>query len=766
MNFFMEVAKLRAARLLWAQAGAAVRPEEPDKSLSLRTHCADLGLVADRAGRVQQRRAHLRRGDGRDPGPHPVAAHQRARRGAGAADRLLGPDRPQHPAVPAAGVGHHAGDRPVGRQRTTSSGSPTSWPGGPGRTSARSRRPAAWPRRSTPGIPKLRIEEAAARTQARIDSGRQPVIGVNKYRAGTDEADRRAARSTTPRCARSSSRSCAGCAAERDQRAVDAALAALTGRRGGQRRRARAAALDAQPARSVDRRRPGEGDGRGDLRRAGEGVRAPPGRIRTISGVYREEAGAGPRGDPRPARPSPSSPPSEGRRPRILVAKMGQDGHDRGQKVIATAFADLGFDVDVGPLFQTPDEVARQAVEADVHVVGVSSLAAGHLTLVPELRAELAAAGPAGHHDRRRRRDPARGLRRAARGGRGGDLPARHGDRRGRGRPAREALGRARHSAPSRQGTDGSRSRRSGAGRGGARRLPRDAGPRDHPRRVAPDPTTGLRRRSCCRSCSRAAGEAHRVGITRGARRRASRPSSTRSARGSPGPGTGSRCWRSTRRRPGPAAAILGDKTRMERLCRRRARVRPAVAQRRHARRGRARHPGDDRGGGGRGLRRRARRDRRRRPVRGRGRGHGRLVPAADARPHRATSCRGSRRACSSSPTSIAVNKADGPHERDARAAARELAGALRLVTPSGATWRPPVLDVQRPDRHGPGRGVGRGDPAPRDPRRERGARGQARGPAGPVDVDDGPRPAHGPAARRPRGPLDDPAAGGGGPRG
>ena len=97
----------------------------------------------------------------------------------------------------------------------------------------------------------------------------------------------------------------------------------------------------------------------------------------------------------------------EGRQPRILVAKMGQDGHDRGQKVIATAFADLGFDVDVGPLFQTPAEVARQAVEADVHVVGVNSLAAGHLTLVPELRDELADARPRRHHDRRRRRHPA-----------------------------------------------------------------------------------------------------------------------------------------------------------------------------------------------------------------------------------------------------------------------------------------------------------------------------------------------------------------------
>ena len=116
------------------------------------------------------------------------------------------------------------------------------------------------------------------------------------------------------------------------------------------------------------------------------------GQVRTISGVYRDEAGAsGPVEDTRLIAEAFEE--AEGRRPRILVAKMGQDGHDRGQKVIATAFADLGFDVDVGPLFQTPEEVARQAVEADVHVVGVSSLAAGHLTLVPALRDALAELG-------------------------------------------------------------------------------------------------------------------------------------------------------------------------------------------------------------------------------------------------------------------------------------------------------------------------------------------------------------------------------------
>ena len=116
------------------------------------------------------------------------------------------------------------------------------------------------------------------------------------------------------------------------------------------------------------------------------------GQVRTISGVYREEAGSSAPVDETRSM-AEAFEEAEGRRPRILVAKMGQDGHDRGQKVIATAFADLGFDVDVGPLFQTPEEVARQAVEADVHVVGVSSLAAGHLTLVPALRDALAELG-------------------------------------------------------------------------------------------------------------------------------------------------------------------------------------------------------------------------------------------------------------------------------------------------------------------------------------------------------------------------------------
>ena len=117
--------------------------------------------------------------------------------------------------------------------------------------------------------------------------------------------------------------------------------------------------------------------------------------IKAISGVYRREAGDGGRGRHGCSSWSQQFEADEGRRPRILVAKIGQDGHDRGQKVIASAFADLGFDVDIGPLFATPDEAARQAVENDVHIVGVSSLAAGHLTLVPALKAALDAPGPA-----------------------------------------------------------------------------------------------------------------------------------------------------------------------------------------------------------------------------------------------------------------------------------------------------------------------------------------------------------------------------------
>jgi methylmalonyl-CoA mutase len=158
-------------------------------------------------------------------------------------------------------------------------------------------------------------------------------------------------------------------------------------------------------------------------------------RIDAISGVYLNEAGAAQEAVARVLAMTAAFAENEGRRPRILVAKMGQDGHDRGQKVIASAFADLGFDVVIGPLFATPDEVAKQALDADVHIVGVSSLAAGHLTLVPALKSALARAGR--RHGRGRRRHPSAGFRRPARERRRCDLSARHGDRRSRRQPAR-----------------------------------------------------------------------------------------------------------------------------------------------------------------------------------------------------------------------------------------------------------------------------------------------------------------------------------------
>ncbi len=231
------------------------------------------------------------------------------------------------------------------------------------------------------GLPKLRIEEAAARTQARIDSGRQPVIGINKYRLDHDEdievlkVDNSAVRAQQIEKLRR-------LRAERDEAACAAALEALT-RAAGSDGNLLALSVEAARAKATV----------GEISDALERVFGRhAAQIRTISGVYRDEAGTVSNIEKARAAVTAFAE-AEGRQPRILVAKMGQDGHDRGQKVVSTAFADLGFDVDVGPLFQTPAEVARQAVEADVHVVGVSSLAAGHLTLVPALRDELKAIG-------------------------------------------------------------------------------------------------------------------------------------------------------------------------------------------------------------------------------------------------------------------------------------------------------------------------------------------------------------------------------------
>ena len=209
------------------------------------------------------------------------------------------------------------------------------------------------------GLPKLRIEEAAARTQARIDSGRQPVIGVNKYRlAEEDLLDVLKVDNATVR--REQAEKLERLRAERDSSEVEAALDALTKAADGGGNLLELA-IDAARAKATV----------GEISDALEKVYGRhAATIRTISGVYREEAGSEVELIDRARAAADEFAEEQGRRPRILMAKMGQDGHDRGQKVLATAFADLGFDVDVGPLFQTPAEVARQAVEADVHVVG------------------------------------------------------------------------------------------------------------------------------------------------------------------------------------------------------------------------------------------------------------------------------------------------------------------------------------------------------------------------------------------------------------
>ncbi|NBB70899.1 MAG: methylmalonyl-CoA mutase [Alphaproteobacteria bacterium] len=232
------------------------------------------------------------------------------------------------------------------------------------------------------GIPKLRIEEASARTQARIDAGKQTVVGVNRFRLDEPEhVDVLKVDNTLVRNAQI--KKLEKLKAERDPEAVRGALEALTEAARSGEGNLLALSVDAARAKATV----------GEMTEALEKVFGRHvAEIRAISGVYAREA-KNVRSVETVRRLVEDFERQDGRRPRILIAKMGQDGHDRGQKVIATAFADLGFDVDIGPLFQTPAEAAQQAVDNDVHVLGVSSLAAGHLTLVPELKAELAKHG-------------------------------------------------------------------------------------------------------------------------------------------------------------------------------------------------------------------------------------------------------------------------------------------------------------------------------------------------------------------------------------
>ncbi len=380
MNVFMEIAKLRAARLLWAKLTAGFGAKNP-KSLSLRTHSQTSGwsltaqdvynnvvrtcLEAMAATQGHTQSLHTNALDEALALPTDFSA-----RIARNTQLLL-----QQESGTTRTVDPWGGSSYV--ERLTYELAKKAWAhiqeveAAGGMTKA-----------IEAGIPKLRIEEAAARTQARIDSGRQPLIGVNKYKLATPEeidvlkVDNAAVR-------KGQLEKLERLRGERDEMACQAALGELTRAAGverpGPEDNLLALAIDAARAKATV----------GEISLALEQVYGRyTGQIRTISGIYRAEAGESSAIEKMRAGAAEFEK-AEGRRPRILVAKMGQDGHDRGQKVIASAFADLGFDVDVGPLFQTPAEVARQAVEADVHIVGVNSLAAGHLTLVPALKHEL-----------------------------------------------------------------------------------------------------------------------------------------------------------------------------------------------------------------------------------------------------------------------------------------------------------------------------------------------------------------------------------------
>jgi methylmalonyl-CoA mutase len=378
MNFFMEIAKMRAARLLWAKLMAEeFKPKDP-RSLALRTHCQTSGwslaaqdvfnnvvrtcveAMAATQGHTQS--LHTNALDEALALPTDFSARvarntQLILQQESGTTRIIDPwggsfyvERLTYD-LAARALAHIEEVEKIG-----------------GMTKA-----------IAAGIPKRMIEQAATATQGRIDSGRQTIVGVNKYRTDKNaeisilKVDNRAVR-------RQQLEKLARLKAERDEAAVQGALDALTrSAETGTGNLLEGAVAAARVRATV-----------GEISYALEKVfgrhRAE---VSAITGVYKAEMGRMDGSMTRIKELIHQFETEHGRRPRILVAKMGQDGHDRGQKVIASAFADLGFDVDIGPLFQTPEEAARQAVENDVHIVGVSSLAAGHLTLVPALREAL-----------------------------------------------------------------------------------------------------------------------------------------------------------------------------------------------------------------------------------------------------------------------------------------------------------------------------------------------------------------------------------------
>jgi methylmalonyl-CoA mutase len=380
MNFFMEIAKLRAARLLWARMMQPFHPKNP-VSLALRTHCQTSGVslteqdpynnivrttieaMAAILGGTQS--LHTNAFDEALALPTPASA--RIARNT----QLILRDETGIPHV----IDPLGGSFYV--ESLTASLAAAAW-----EIIQEVESMGGMTKAVETGMPKLRIEEAAAKRQARIDRGEEVIVGVNKYRPEeatqvdvleVDNTQVRDAQIVKLKQIRSS----------RDEVLCKQALKALAEAAQGKSGNLLALSVDAARARATV----------GEISDALEAVftrhRAV---IRSISGVY-GAAYEGDEGFKRVQQEVEAFAAEEGRRPRLLVVKLGQDGHDRGAKVIATAFADLGFDVDIGPLFQTPEEAARQAIENDVHVIGASSQAAGHKTLIPALLDALRAQG-------------------------------------------------------------------------------------------------------------------------------------------------------------------------------------------------------------------------------------------------------------------------------------------------------------------------------------------------------------------------------------
>ncbi len=379
MNFFMEVAKLRAARLLWAKIMGEFSPKKQG-SLMLRTHCQTSGVslteqdpmnnvvrttieaMAAVLGGTQS--LHTNSFDEAIALPTEFSA-----RIARNTQLILAEESGVTKVVDPLGGSYYV-------EALTHSLASEAW-----KLITEVEALGGMTKAVASGMPKLRIEESAARRQARVDRGEEVIVGVNKYRlAEEDPVDVREVDNTAVRASQIARLN--QTKAQRDQVAVDAALSELEAGA-----RSNANLLDL--AIKATRVRATVGEISDALERVFGRHQAE---IRSISGVYGAAYDADEDFQAIVADVAAFAA-QEGRRPRMLVAKMGQDGHDRGAKVIATAFADIGFDVDVAPLFQTPAEVARDAVDNDVHVVGVSSQAAGHKTLVPQLIAELKTAG-------------------------------------------------------------------------------------------------------------------------------------------------------------------------------------------------------------------------------------------------------------------------------------------------------------------------------------------------------------------------------------